>query len=199
MSDITESLASLSISESASSSKKPEQRSQRSPIWKYGAEVQEGGKVYWKCNLCEPLNAKLYSTSSTKHQLSYLQFAHGISKTKSTSGEEAIKHTSGQLLLNSDMFKQVILHCMILCGLSFHQVTQPTFRFLLEYLCAVATANDLPQLLPHSGNTIRSWAIDSFQSMRGVIKEELSKISSHSHVHFHLTCGAHQIICQHLT
>ncbi|RPB28790.1 hypothetical protein L211DRAFT_763439, partial [Terfezia boudieri ATCC MYA-4762] len=65
-----------------------------------------------------------------------------------------------KIQFNSNVFKQLLIQWIVCCHISFHQVEQPSFRLLLNYLTAVsASYTAIPKSLPRSSNTVRTWTM----------------------------------------
>ena len=72
---------------------------------------------------------------------------------------------------------------MIQNNISFQQVEKSEFQYLLHYLLACSSSvTALYNFLPESGNTIRCWIINLFESSKLFIKNNL--ISSNRMIHF---------------
>ena len=71
---------------------------------------------------------------------------------------------------------------MVECHVSFRQVEEPSFRLLISYLAAItATHTSIPNCLPRSGNTIRSWTMHMFSNQKTIL---ISRLKQTHVVHF---------------
>ena len=76
-----------------------------------------------------------------------------------------------------DVFKQLLVEWIVECHISFHQVEESSFRFLLSYLAAVsASYTFIPQSLLHSANTVHSWTMQMFNIQRHSLIRLLNNI-----------------------
>ena len=164
--------------------------SRRSWIWKYGNTILIGHKKYWECKLCRN-NPKKYVEGSTKHPIDHLKLSHrmtakGLLDPNAANGTTLIRQAFGtntpKLQFNSDIFKQLMVQWMVECHVSFRQVEEPSFRLLMSYLAAItASYTSIPNCLPCSGNTIRSWTMQMFSHQKTIF---ISRSKQTHVVHF---------------
>ena len=156
----------------------------RSWIWQHGDSVKVVNKRYWQCRLCTNRNTpKKYIEGSTKHPIDHLKLIHRLTAqgpldsgaSSASIIRQAFGNSSLKIHFNVDVFKQLLVQWMVECHVSFRQVEEPSFRLLLSYLSAVSSSFiSIPQCLPRSGNTIRSWTLQMFVNQKHILIQLLN-------------------------
>ena len=169
-------------------------KDRKSFVWlpENGEEYHEKGKCRWRCRRCSNLRSiATFSDASTRNMIDHLKPAHGVTKENPeglvSQAENRIRtafsNTLPRITFNQDLFKQLLLRWVTTNNISFRQVEDPTFRYLLIYLCACTSSfTALNKAMPSSGDTIRKWILDAFLSARTDLIHEFQQ--SHSVVHF---------------
>jgi len=99
---------------------------------------------------------------------------HGLSLPSQSQIRIAFQNTIPKIVFNEDLFKSFLLRWMIQNNISFQQVEKSEFRYLLHYLLACSSSTTaICNSLPESGNTIRRWIINLFESSKLFIKNNL--------------------------
>lgn len=79
-----------------------------------------------------------------------------------------------QLPFNPDIFKDLLLCCIVMNQVAFNQAISPFLRFIFSYLCAVqASFTELANAIPTSSSTIKTWIIDCFSQNKSKVRSHL--------------------------
>ncbi|KJZ68113.1 hypothetical protein HIM_12500 [Hirsutella minnesotensis 3608] len=87
------------------------------------------------------------------------------------------KATVAENALDQPMFRELYCRYVVACSLPFTHVEQPAFRDLIQYICPAA--NDL---LPTSGDTIRSDLQRGYDGKREFVRRALQNALSSIHI-----------------
>jgi len=92
-------------------------KSRCSCVWKHGTVTNRANKIWWWCNLCPPVMAKIYVDSSTHHPLNYLKLRHRMTEVGHLpalgqhSGliQEAFGNTIPKIQFHNQVFRELLL------------------------------------------------------------------------------------------
>ena len=144
--------------------------------------------------------AQTYSDASTKNAISHLRRVHKLGPDgelppvaiRQQSLREAFGNTTPRVAFNPEVFKAILLRWMTICNIPFNAVENTSFRLLTGYLAAcvrscysflsyvyllivqTASYTAIPRHLPSSGNTIRSWILDTYQKSQIHIRNTIN-------------------------
>jgi hypothetical protein len=148
-------------------------------VYQHGADLKaKRFEKLWLCKKCyleKTPTSQIFDAKSTSSITYHMKHAHGIEGGKKASSKE---NPSQRGLIQSGLlprpfndlkYKKNLVDTIIDCDLSFVVVENDKFRELL-----VSGRPEIEAVLPVSHSTIKNWVLDSFQSRKAQIKDQMS-------------------------
>jgi hypothetical protein len=168
--------------------------------WKHGKEYECQSRrnnkrnltKHWVCDLCTSF--KSFDSGSSTHISTHLKTIHSLrldGEPRAVRSVIDLQRHAPQLrpeLSEADSavilkrtFETALVAFICCAQIAFSIVENEWFVALL-----VSTSNVIPQVLPTSHNTVRSWVIDSYKQKKQTIKRMVHKARSKIHLSFDL-------------
>jgi hypothetical protein len=158
-----------------------------SHIWlpENGIEIEEEGRVRWKCMRCrDPKSAKTFAVSTTKNTIDHLKSKHSIGyggevikpgpEPHQQTIERAFSTDKPTITFNEDVCRQLLLRWIVKMNISFRVCEDESFRTYCSYLAACKPDySAIHRAIPTSGNSIKRFLLSYHQEMKAEVTSRL--------------------------
>lgn len=174
--------------------------------WQHGSEFEAQHKAgghklkesrVWVCNICPRLGTSRYTINGSAHINEHLRKTHGLEEGKPAASRisiaESLRKYTPKAIEDLDLAeadRKAILHTRFREALvAFICCVHIAFSIVESewFLALLITLSDLvPDLLPSSHNTVRSWVLKSYEKRKQKVRNILHQARSNIHLSFDL-------------
>jgi len=143
----------------------------------------------------------IFSMKTTKYAITHLKIKHigpdGLIVSGTTAAQQTIQAAFGRsmprIILNEDIFKELLLLWIVDANVTFRTREQRSFRTLCAYLAACQPDySGIYRALPQSGNAIKRYLLTWYEAMRKEVKSKLHSATVKIHFSFDMWSGPNQ-------